>query len=196
MVEPNTRASLGSVQSKAQRSVFPSFFIIHFEEGELALEKTRAMRSLIYKHGVPPTLRGKVTHFYGGFIQSKQVWLSVTSAAMRLDKNRGYYQELMDRHKGRKSLAIEQIQKDVKRTFVGGSAFQTEEGREALERVLTTYSWYNSNIGYCQVTLFFLKPHFYKGNELRDCMPSSPYGGRGILLVSIPNVDLVNFSGY
>ncbi|KAH3744266.1 TBC1 domain family member 9 [Pelomyxa schiedti] len=104
-------------------------------------EKSRNMRNIIYKFGIPSEKRAKV-------------WMNMTSAAVRKEKNTGYYQVLLSRYEGKKSHAIEQIEKDVTRTHIGSNAFQTTEGRQSLLRVLTTYSWFNSHVGYCQAMNF------------------------------------------
>lgn len=68
---------------------------------------------------------------------------------MRLQQPK-LYQETLDKHAGKESLAIEEIEKDLNRSLPEYPGFQNEEGIERLRRVLTAYSWTNAEVGYCQ----------------------------------------------
>ena len=68
-----------------------------------------------------------------------------------------YYQRLLDEHEGQQNVAMEEIEKDLRRSFFHpnyeGAAEKeiSEEDIASLRRVLTAYSWHNPEIGYCQV---------------------------------------------
>eukprot|EP00727_Mastigamoeba_balamuthi_P011322 m51a1_g6812 putative tbc1 domain family member 9 (750) ;mRNA; r:267595-270149 len=105
--------------------------------GEEKIEKTRQLRAAVRKWGIPAHLRGRA-------------WLRLTEAVTRLYANKGYYWHLVNKYGRSQSVATQQIEKDVLRTHIGGTVFQSEVGRDSLRRVLTSYSWYNTSVGYCQ----------------------------------------------
>jgi hypothetical protein len=61
-----------------------------------------------------------------------------------------YYASILEKHKGEVSQATEEIDKDIHRSLPEHPYFQTDEGIDALQRVLTAYSWHNPTVGYCQ----------------------------------------------
>ncbi|MCJ1436235.1 hypothetical protein MMC27_005613 [Xylographa pallens] len=87
--------------------------------------------------GLPNRLRG-------------EIWeLSSGSLFVRLhDPN--LYARTLEKHTGRESLAIDEIEKDLNRSLPEYPGFQSEEGIGRLRRVLTAYSWVNEEVGYCQ----------------------------------------------
>lgn len=87
--------------------------------------------------GLPNRLRGELWEICAG------------SVHMRLASPK-LYDSLLNEYKGRSSLAIEEIEKDLNRSLPEYSAYQSPEGIAALRRVLTVYSWKNPEVGYCQ----------------------------------------------
>lgn len=87
--------------------------------------------------GLPNLLRG-------------EIWeLSSGAFYLRLQKPK-LYQETLKAHEGEGSLAIDEIEKDLNRSLPEYAGFQSEEGIGRLRRVLTAYSWTNTEVGYCQ----------------------------------------------
>ena len=64
--------------------------------------------------------------------------------------NQEEYQELLNNNKGKQSLAIEEIEKDLNRSLPEYAAYQSPEGIARLRNVLTAYSWKNAEVGYCE----------------------------------------------
>ncbi|KAK0363181.1 GTPase activating protein (GAP) [Friedmanniomyces endolithicus] len=87
--------------------------------------------------GLPNLLRGEVWELTSG------------SFYLRLQSPKQYEQTLK-KHEGAASLAIEEIEKDLNRSLPEYAGFQSEEGIGRLRRVLTAYSWTNTDVGYCQ----------------------------------------------
>ena len=87
--------------------------------------------------GLPNRLRG-------------EIW-ELTSGAFYIRlQNPKQYQETLAKHEGKLSLAIDEIEKDLNRSLPEYPGFQSEEGIGRLRRVLTAYSWTNTDVGYCQ----------------------------------------------
>ena len=87
--------------------------------------------------GLPNRLRG-------------EIW-ELTSGAfyMRLQQPK-LYEQTLKKYEGQNSLAIDEIEKDLNRSLPEYPGFQKEEGIGRLRRVLTAYSWTNTDVGYCQ----------------------------------------------
>ncbi len=87
--------------------------------------------------GLPNRLRG-------------EIWeLSCGSIYLRM-QNQREYEEILEANKGKRSLAIDEIEKDLNRSLPEYPAYQSDEGIDRLRRVLTAYSWKNPDVGYCQ----------------------------------------------
>lgn len=101
---------------------------------------TLSRQKMFYKLarvGLPNKLRG-------------EIW-ELTSGAMYLRFQESVtYEKILSDNKGKQSLAIEEIEKDLNRSLPEYPAYQTPEGIERLRRVLTAYSWKNPDVGYCQ----------------------------------------------
>lgn len=87
--------------------------------------------------GLPNRLRG-------------EVWELTTGAMYLRFQELSVYEKILAENDGKKSVAIEEIEKDLNRSLPEYSAYQTEEGIGRLRRVLTAYSWKNPDVGYCQ----------------------------------------------
>lgn len=87
--------------------------------------------------GLPNLLRGEMWELTSG------------SLYHRLQKPK-LYAEMLKKHEGEGSLAIDEIEKDLNRSLPEYAGFQSEEGIGRLRRVLTAYSWTNAEVGYCQ----------------------------------------------
>ncbi|KAH7316516.1 hypothetical protein B0I35DRAFT_256039 [Stachybotrys elegans] len=87
--------------------------------------------------GLPNRLRGEVWEVTSG------------SFYLRLE-NPTLYAETLAKFEGQESLAIDEIEKDLNRSLPEYPGFQSEDGIGRLRRVLTAYSWVNTDVGYCQ----------------------------------------------
>ncbi|KAJ9155618.1 GTPase activating protein [Pleurostoma richardsiae] len=87
--------------------------------------------------GLPNRLRGEIWELTSGSIY------------LRLE-NPTLYADTLAKFSGRESLAIDEIEKDLNRSLPEYPGFQSEEGIGRLRRVLTAYSWVNTEVGYCQ----------------------------------------------
>lgn len=107
------------------------------ENGEnLAIVKNHEFQKLI-RIGVPNRMRGEIWELCSGSMYLRQA-------------NPGVYQTILKENAGKVSQAVEEIEKDLKRSLPEYTAYQTEEGIERLRNVLTAYSWKNPDVGYCQ----------------------------------------------
>ncbi|PHH52384.1 putative GTPase-activating protein AN11010 [Ceratocystis fimbriata CBS 114723] len=87
--------------------------------------------------GLPNRLRGEIWELTSG------------SLYLRLE-NPSLYIDTLEKHAGKESLAIDEIEKDLNRSLPEYPGFQSPEGIGRLRRVLTAYSWVNADVGYCQ----------------------------------------------
>ena len=80
------------------------------------------------------------------------VWMTFSGAMFDQQRNPGYYTTLANNALQVKSLAGDQIEKDLHRSLPEHPAFQADSkvGIEALRRVLSAYAAHNPQIGYCQ----------------------------------------------
>ncbi|KAJ3127151.1 hypothetical protein HK098_006699 [Nowakowskiella sp. JEL0407] len=87
--------------------------------------------------GLPNVLRGEMWEFCCGAMYKRYM-------------NAGYYDKLHSDNAGRHSLSTEEIEKDLNRSLPEYSGYQTDEGINALRRVLYAFSFHDPEIGYCQ----------------------------------------------
>ncbi len=79
-----------------------------------------------------------------------EVWMLVSGAQKQLLARPGYYQDLVERYKGKSSADTKQIERDLSRTFPSHIKYRSEEGQEALRRVLEAFCRHKPEVGYCQ----------------------------------------------
>ncbi|KAF3992111.1 hypothetical protein FT663_02428 [Candidozyma haemuli var. vulneris] len=112
------------------------FDLFRVDGRNLSLIKTPMFYKLV-RVGLPNRLRGEIWELCCGSIY------------LRLEHT-DEYEKLLKDNEGKKSVAIEEIQKDLNRSLPEYAAYQDKEGIDRLRRVLTAYSWKNPDIGYCQ----------------------------------------------
>ncbi|KAI9327546.1 rab-GTPase-TBC domain-containing protein [Obelidium mucronatum] len=87
--------------------------------------------------GLPNALRG-------------EMWEVCCGAMVKRYMNPGYFEKILLDNKGKMSLSIEEIEKDLNRSLPEYKGYQTEVGINSLRRVLYAYSFHDPEIGYCQ----------------------------------------------
>ncbi|KAI9795839.1 MAG: hypothetical protein M1833_006788 [Piccolia ochrophora] len=102
----------------------------------VALVRQPTFHKLI-RVGLPNRLRGEIWELTSG-----SLFLRLQSPKM--------YTEVLSQFSGKDSLAIDEIEKDLNRSLPEYPGFQSEQGIGRLRRVLTAYSWTNTDVGYCQ----------------------------------------------
>lgn len=112
------------------------FDLFRVDGRNLSIIKTPMFYRLV-RVGLPNRLRGEIWELCCG------------SMYLRLD-NHGEYEKILVENKDKKSLALDEIEKDLNRSLPEYAAYQSTEGIERLRKVLTAYSWKNPDVGYCQ----------------------------------------------
>ena len=79
------------------------------------------------------------------------MWETLSGSIFLRYAHPGYYERILQEHKGKTSTSTEDIEKDLHRSLPEYAGYQTEEGIGALRRVLQAYSFMNPELGYCQV---------------------------------------------
>ncbi|EGN95103.1 hypothetical protein SERLA73DRAFT_170974 [Serpula lacrymans var. lacrymans S7.3] len=87
--------------------------------------------------GLPNRLRG-------------EMWETLSGSLYLRFANPGLYERLLEENKGRTSTSTEDIEKDLHRSLPEYAGYQSEDGINALRRVLQAYSFRNPEVGYCQ----------------------------------------------
>ena len=119
-------------------SVKYSLWSVHFRDyGKgVSTYRTDKARELVIK-GIPDKLRG-------------ELWMLYSGAINELKTHQGYYKSLVERSIGKKSVAADEIERDLHRSLPEHPAFQSPVGIDCLRRVLNAYALRNPSIGYCQ----------------------------------------------
>ena len=104
----------------------------------VSMYRTQETSNLIMK-GIPNRWRG-------------QIWMTFSGAVFDMERNPGYYAKLARAAVRTKSIANDEIERDLHRSLPEHPAFQASNktGISALRRVLAAYARRNPQIGYCQ----------------------------------------------
>jgi len=90
--------------------------------------------------GLPNRLRG-------------EMWETLSGSMYLRYANPGLYVDVVEKIKGKNSTSFEDIEKDLHRSLPEYAGYQSDEGINALRRVLQAYSHKNPEVGYCQVRI-------------------------------------------
>lgn len=127
----------GNPKELRDKSKMKLWFDLFKSDGRnLSIVKTPMFHRLV-RVGLPNRLRGEIWELCCG------------SMYLRLE-HAGMYKQILEDNKGKTSLAIEEIEKDLNRSLPEYAAYQSAGGIEKLRNVLTAYSWKNPEVGYCQ----------------------------------------------
>ncbi|KAI8069912.1 rab-GTPase-TBC domain-containing protein [Gongronella butleri] len=122
------------LKDKSKMKLWKRFF--HDHGRNLTISQTPRFGKLV-RVGLPNRLRG-------------EIWETCSGSIYLRFMNQGLYQQLLDDNKGKSSLSLEEIEKDLNRSLPEYSAYQSDQGIDSLRRVLSAYSWKDPELGYCQ----------------------------------------------
>jgi hypothetical protein len=81
----------------------------------------------------------------------KKIWGELINLDKKILENKGYYEKLLEVHIQHHSLAEDQINLDLLRTFPNHPYFAKDcNGYNSLKRILIAYSWRNPLVSYVQ----------------------------------------------
>jgi hypothetical protein len=84
------------------------------------------------------------------------MWETLSGSLYLRFNNPGFYEKLLADNAGRTTTSTEDIEKDLHRSLPEYAGYQSEDGINALRRVLQAYSFKNPELGYCQVSSIVL----------------------------------------
>ncbi|KAI8378414.1 rab-GTPase-TBC domain-containing protein [Blakeslea trispora] len=122
------------LKEKSKMKLWKKYF--HDHGRNLTIEKTPRFAKLI-RVGLPNRLRG-------------EIWEVCSGAIFERFRNQGLYERVLEENKDKRSLSLEEIEKDLNRSLPEYKAYQQPEGIDSLRRVLSAYSWKDPELGYCQ----------------------------------------------
>ncbi|CAI8495056.1 hypothetical protein ACO0OL_004265 [Hanseniaspora opuntiae] len=80
-----------------------------------------------------------------------EIWEILSGAMYQRFQQPGIYREILESNMAKNSQAIEDIEKDVRRSLPEYKGFIDDaSGIDSLRNVLVAYSWKNPEVGYCQ----------------------------------------------
>lgn len=125
-------------EANAKQSVKENLWDLFFSDYGRGLSMYRTASAIeLVKKGIPDKYRG-------------ELWMLYSGAVNELQTHPGYYQMIVDQSMGKKTIATDEIERDLHRSLPEHPAFQSPVGIGALRRVLNGYAHRNPSIGYCQ----------------------------------------------
>eukprot|EP00457_Paulinella_chromatophora_P001282 gb/GEZN01001284.1/.p1 GENE.gb/GEZN01001284.1/~~gb/GEZN01001284.1/.p1 ORF type:complete len:881 (+),score=137.71 gb/GEZN01001284.1/:340-2643(+) len=126
----------------------------------VTLEKSSALRILV-RGGIPPGLRGHVWQQLSGSKAKQEnakpnyYNLLVEKANGRREKEKKEaFEKRMSMQKITQTTSLEEIERDMRRTFPANRTFQSSSALQALNNILSAFSVHNKKVGYCQSMTF------------------------------------------
>lgn len=111
------------VEAKAKQEVKENLWDLFFSDygRGVSMYRTYRARELIMK-GIPDKYRG-------------EIWMLYSGAINELQTHQGYYQMLVEQSSGKRSVASDEIERDLHRSLPEHPAFQSPLGINSLRRV-------------------------------------------------------------
>jgi hypothetical protein len=121
-----------------KQAVKVNLWDLHFSDYGRGISTYRTVDALkLVIRGIPDKYRG-------------ELWMLYSGAVNDMKTHAGYYELMVEKSMGIRSVASDEIERDLHRSLPEHPAFQSKVGIGALRRVLNAYAHRNPNIGYCQ----------------------------------------------